>query len=108
MSHIHTSHLLIAAYALVQLVFIFSKWNWIKTALTEGGNASALRLCGWQVVNGLLFCEILHTIKKGGLDDNHLKCWLIFSGALFGIIKAAQILAFKGVKEPVPDAPPKP
>ena len=99
--HGHSHHIIFGIYAIVQMVFIFGKWNWIKEALTENGSPSSMRLSGFMLIQLVGVCEVWHTLRSGTFEQIHLLYILVAIGALYGIIKAAQVLAFKnGTKEP--------
>jgi hypothetical protein len=104
LSDLNGAQIVFAIYALVHAIFVFSKWSWIKTALTEAnGNPSALRLSGFMVINAIIFCFVGHCCLSWALEASHLLYMLVFAGALYGIIKASQALALRGVKDPEAD-----
>lgn len=98
--HLHGSHFAFLAYALVHTVFLFSRWRWIAQALCEGTQPSSMRLTGFMFANQIIFCEVGHVCLGWRFETVHLLYELVAIGALYGIIKAAQVLALKGVKDP--------
>ena len=89
-----------AVYAVVHAVFVFTKWPWIKTALMDGNTPSSLRLCGFMLMNTVMLCEAGQTFMNLHFDTSHLGYLLLTIALLFGIIKASQVLALRGVKDP--------
>jgi len=101
MKHIHTYHVAVMLYATAQLIFNLKYSEFIKTCLSEGNTGSSMRLSGYMFVQLICVCELYHTVKIGSFDTTHLLYLLIAVGAMYGIIKAAQVLAFKnGTKVP--------
>lgn len=101
MQHLHSHQIIFGIYALCQLVFVFGKWKWISQALCENNYPSSMRLSGFMLIQVVCLCEVWNTLKTQKFDTTHLLYLLVAVGALYGIIKAAQVLAFKnGTKEP--------
>lgn len=104
LQHIHGYHIIFGIYAIVQLIFIFAKWDWIKEALSEKNAPSSMRLSGFMLVQLVIFCEVWHTMKTAKFDTTHLLYLLVSIGVLFGIIKVAQVMQMMG-KSPAKEEP---
>lgn len=102
LNQIHGFHIIFAIFCIVRIVFIFGKWKWIATALSEKGAPSSMRLSGYNFVELICLCEFWHTMKGGTFEDLHLLYLLVAVGALFSIIKASQVLEFRNGKSSTP------
>ncbi len=92
--HIHVlRYLPFIAYAIVMLWFHIKKWDYFKGALSDGGNPSATRLCGYVLIQVVALCEVYTTVRTEDFKMQHLQ-WLICGAlAFFGILKISEVLA---------------
>lgn len=106
LNNIHTPHVVVAGYCLAHLLFLIVSKNFIQEALREKGLASSMRLTGFMFANTICFGFMWDCIWHG-LDKDKLLYMLVSMAALYGIIKAAQVLEFKNGR-PSQQVPPQP
>lgn len=99
LQHIHSHHIVTALYAAVLIWFIIKNGSFVRGALSEGNSPSSLRLTGFIVFLTCCTAFVFDTARNG-LDIHKFLYMILSGGALYGLIKAAQILALKGVKDP--------
>lgn len=105
LQQIRSEHVVTVVYALILVLFIVTNRTFVRGALSEGNSPSSLRLTGFVVF--LTCCTaFVYDTAKNGLDMEKFKSMLLAGAALYGLIKAAQMRAGKGIKDAADPAAP--
>jgi amino acid transporter len=90
---VYADYTILAIAGIVAIIFLFTKWNWISRALSEGDSPSAKRLCAFLFTLTTCTCEIINTIKKQEFVDGHMYAFLAFILLLLGVATVAQVIS---------------
>ncbi len=101
---VHINYIILGIGCLILLIFLWKKWDFVSKALSDSGQPSATRLCGFIFTLCVVINETYTTMRTQKFDTEHLKLMLIAIGVFFGFIKIVDLMSiWKGIPPKVPE-----